>query len=123
MSEITKIQNNYSMYIINILFAIISLYFTACEKETDLIPEGIKPPIELPVELPPISGTPLAWGFDNAGYTPNTELEAVILKDFGFDLVVYHYNPKKSGNEFALKRLSNTYKGSVPPSIEFDPLI
>jgi hypothetical protein len=106
MSGIYKTQNNWSMYIINMLFAIISLCFTACEKETDEMPEGI----ELPVELPPISGTPLAWGFDNAGYTPNTDLEAEILKDFGFDLVVYHYNPKKSGNEFALKRLSDFYK-------------
>jgi len=61
-------------------------------------------------ELPPITGTPLAWGFDNAGYTPSTGVEAEILKDFGFDLVVYHVNPQESGNEFALKELSDFYK-------------
>jgi hypothetical protein len=100
MSGVIKLKNNYNMYIINILFAIISVCFMACEKDT----------VEPEKELPAITGTPLAWGFDNAGYTPNTELEAEILKDFGFDLVVYHYNPQKSGNEFALKKLSNFYK-------------
>jgi hypothetical protein len=60
-------------------------------------------------KLPPITGTPLLWGFDNAGYVPSPQLEEEILRDFGFDLVVYHYTPQKSGNEFALKRLSNFY--------------
>ena len=92
------------MNMINILFVIISLCFTAYERDT------VEPKSESEKELPPISGAPLAWGFDNAGYTPNAKLEAEVLKEFGFDLVVYHYHPKKSGNEFALKRLSDFYK-------------
>ncbi|WP_430813809.1 hypothetical protein [Carboxylicivirga sp. RSCT41] len=59
--------------------------------------------------LPRIIGTPLAWGYDNAGYLPGSELEAEILKDFGFDFVVYHYKPQKSGNKLVLDSLSKFY--------------
>jgi hypothetical protein len=83
------------MLITNILFAIISLCFTGFEKE-----------------LPPVTGTPLVWGYDNAGFTPDTAMEADIIRDFGFDLAVYHYWPRSRGNdnETFLKGLSEFYE-------------
>lgn len=96
-----KIERNYIGIGIYILLIFIITGFSDCKKERTGIKEK---------EVAQISGTPLLWGYDNAGYIPGTELEEEIVNDFGFDLVVYHYSPQKSGNEFALKRLSDFYK-------------
>jgi hypothetical protein len=54
-------------------------------------------------EPPAIIGTPLVWGVDYAGYTPNSSVEDSILDDFGFDLVVRHYYPRPSREWAALE--------------------
>ncbi len=52
---------------------------------------------------PPIAGTPLLWGFDDAGsgirQVPASPVAKKIIEDFGFDLVVRHYHPTPSIHE------------------------
>lgn len=60
--------------------------------------------------LPPITGTQLVWGFDDAGMELNQQMTKKAISDFGFDLVVHHYQPSISGNEFALKSMSNFFE-------------
>ena len=44
-------------------------------------------------DMPPIGGTPLIWGFDDAGANrpPVSDISRQIFQQFGFDLVVHHY--------------------------------
>ncbi|WP_430813810.1 T9SS type A sorting domain-containing protein [Carboxylicivirga sp. RSCT41] len=58
------------------------------------------------------TSTSLLWGYDNAGFIPNPTMEAEIIDDFGFNLVVYHYWPAmyKNENENKLGNLSIFYE-------------
>ncbi|MCP4313402.1 MAG: T9SS type A sorting domain-containing protein [Bacteroidetes bacterium] len=70
------------MLVANILFALISLCFTGFEKE-----------------LPQLEATALVWGYDNAGFIPDTVMEVEIIREFGFELAVFHYWPRRWGNQ------------------------
>jgi len=70
------------MLIANILIALFSFCFTGFENE-----------------LPPPETTPLVWGYDNAGFIPDTTMEAEIIREFGFELAVFHYWPRRWGNQ------------------------
>lgn len=96
------IKNNYGALKYIVLCAFISLFSFA--HGSDVLEVGAQK------KLPVIHGTPLIWGVDYAGYTPSAAIEADVLRDFGFDLVVYHYRPQKSENEFALNNLSRFYE-------------
>jgi len=95
---------------LNDVVIILLLIITSCDKSSvDEVKSSNDYKNQTKV-IPPITGTPLVWGFDDAGVQPPLQVEEKILKDFGFDLVVHHYLPEKSGNEIVLKELSNFYK-------------
>lgn len=54
---------------------------------------------------PAITGTPLLWGFDNAGDESSLKTLGNIIKEFGFDLAIHHYSPNIS----TLKQLGDFY--------------
>lgn len=66
-------------------------------------------------EIPVIRGTPLLWGYDDAGSlfreVPTKNITKKVIEDFGFDLVVHHYYPKTSfsHNKIALQSLHDFY--------------
>ncbi len=60
--------------------------------------------------MPPVIGTPLLWGIDNAGSDLNYDAMDKAIDYFGFNLVVHHYTPLKSQNSDNLRALSNFYK-------------
>ncbi|WP_430813813.1 hypothetical protein [Carboxylicivirga sp. RSCT41] len=94
-------KNKITLSLISILASIAILCGTAsCEKETG----GVTPQ--------PESGTPLVWGYDNAGFIPDTAMEAELIDEFGISLVVYHYWPRKweGENEKVLGDLSEFYE-------------
>lgn len=59
--------------------------------------------------LPPITGTPLLWGYDDAGSELSHKVTEELIDYFGFDLAVCHYYPQKSGNSAAIQQLGNFY--------------
>jgi hypothetical protein len=98
ISKYNSIHKMASKTIILSAFAVLG-FASSCSKNPK---ESITP-------LPPITGTPLVWGFDDAGMELNEHLTKKAINDFGFDLVVHHCQPSTSGNEFALKSMSNFY--------------
>jgi len=92
------------LVVIRFLLAIIALCCTSYEKGAGSV--------ETEKELPPPAATPLLWGYDNAGFIPDTAMEADIIRDFGFELAVYHYWPRRWGNqnEIFLEALSKFYE-------------
>lgn len=70
--------------------------FASCNKGTG---EVDSPVITIPDgKLPPITGTPLKWGYDDAGSSTDrpdatSAVSKKLITEFGFDLVVHHYLP------------------------------
>lgn len=97
-------------YIILILLA----FFYSCDKNST---NAINPPDNPGQEekMPPITGTPLLWGVDDAGATHDatSTVSKKIIEAFGFDLFVHHYKPVSSytGNISNLKKLHDFYAG------------
>jgi hypothetical protein len=92
---------------------IILLFFFTCYQCSGNSPQPVI--IEPGKEIPPITGTPLLWGVDDAGAYPNlipvSEVSQRIIKEFGFDLFVHHYSPVVSyaANATKLQNLHDFY--------------
>lgn len=90
------------------------LFFGSCNTSN-----GNPPPppliIEPEEEMPPITGTPLIWGVDDAGgyqnVDPLNDASKRIFKEFGFDLFVHHYRqlPSYAANGVLLQNLHDFY--------------
>ncbi len=98
----------------NRIILILLAFFYSCDKSST---NAINPPDNpgQEVEMPPITGTPLLWGVDDAGATHDATgvVSKKIIEDFGFDLFVHHYSPVPSyaGNISNFKKLHDFYTG------------
>lgn len=83
------------------------LVLLACSNDSSNNKQGTDEPEEVP--LPPITGAPLLWGFDNAGSELDNTITGELIDYFGFDLAIYHFHPQKSGNSAAIQNLGTFY--------------
>lgn len=98
----------------NHIILILLAFFYSCDKSST---NAINPPDNpgQEVEMPPITGTPLLWGVDDAGATHDatSAVSKKMIEAFGFDLFVHHYRPVSSyaGNISNLEKLHDFYTG------------
>ncbi|MDD4363553.1 MAG: hypothetical protein PHD33_05025, partial [Atribacterota bacterium] len=95
---------------LKIFFILIIILLNSCEKNSDNLNSD-----QSNDKLPPITGTPLLWGFDDAGsglrQVPYSSITQKAIEEFGFDIVVHHYHPtpKFDNNISNIQKLHDFY--------------